>query len=138
MDPEGNQDSKPEPLSNEETQAFRHYGRLPRRRNLRRRNLLEHQTRKYFDSGDFALSAAHRMADNGAIQTGASHPVPGGISHPFSPVPKASNVSNDANEGVHTKGKHPSPKVVQTHLSHEIDNTDIKVGDAVRENTVDG
>ncbi|KAE8367653.1 hypothetical protein BDV27DRAFT_154798 [Aspergillus caelatus] len=84
---------------------------------------------KYFDSGDFALSAAHRMADEGAIQTGTSHPIRASISHPFSPVPNASNVSRDANKDVLTQGKHPLSKMVHGHLRNELNDGDVKAED---------
>jgi len=54
--------------------------------------------RTYFDSGDFALCAAHQASDNGAIQTGRSHPHRESISHPYAPVPSTSNAGNNANE----------------------------------------
>ncbi|KAJ5167471.1 uncharacterized protein N7482_006252 [Penicillium canariense] len=58
----------------------------------------KHKERTYFDSGDFALSAADRVTDNGAIQTGKAHPNRDSVSHPYAPIPAASNVDNDANE----------------------------------------
>jgi hypothetical protein len=57
--------------------------------------------RKYFDSGDFALSAAGRETDNGAIKTGVDYPRRESISRPHAPVPKSSNVNDDANEKPH-------------------------------------
>ncbi|KAE8412082.1 hypothetical protein BDV36DRAFT_272585 [Aspergillus pseudocaelatus] len=124
MDPEEHQERKLEPFSKDATQALHRYGAPPRRKSL-----LEHQIRKYFDSGDFALSAAHRMADEGAIQTGTSHPIRASISHPFSPVPNASNVSRDANKDVLTQGKHPLSKMVHGHLRNELNDGDVKAED---------
>ncbi|KAE8135578.1 hypothetical protein BDV38DRAFT_252239 [Aspergillus pseudotamarii] len=124
MDAEEHQEHKIEPLSKDATQVLHRYGALPRRKSL-----LEHQTRKYFDSGDFALSAAHRMADEGAIQTGTSHPIRDGIPHPFAPVPNASNVSRDANKDLLTQGKHPLSKMVQGHLRNQLDDGDVKAED---------
>lgn len=63
--------------------------------------------RTYFDSGDFALSAAHRGTDNGAIQTGRTHPYRGSISHPYAPVPAASNVEKDVNRNMYRKSASP-------------------------------
>ncbi|RAQ74960.1 hypothetical protein COH20_012419 [Aspergillus flavus] len=57
---------------------------------------LRHE-RRYFDSGDLALSAADRVTDNGAIQTGAAHPIRESISRPYAPVPNTSNANKDAN-----------------------------------------
>jgi hypothetical protein len=46
--------------------------------------------RMYFDSSDFALSAAHpvtdRVTDLGTIQTDGAHPNRNNISHPSSPT----------------------------------------------------
>lgn len=70
------------------------------------------------------------MADEGAIQTGTSHPIRDGIPHPFAPVPNASNVSRDANKDFLTQGKHPLAKMVQGHLRNELND-----GDAGAEDT---
>ncbi|KAH7007925.1 uncharacterized protein B0I36DRAFT_343034 [Microdochium trichocladiopsis] len=66
------------------------YGKIPTRGNL-----LHHQLegRKYFDSGDFTLSQAHKCSN-----IGARTPFRKSISHPLSPVPTSSNVDNDANQ----------------------------------------
>lgn len=87
------------PLTEQDARLLRRYGKLPVRRDL-----LNHQLerRKYFDSGDFALSHAHTASDIGQIQTGKEHPLRKGISLPSSPVPVGSNIKNDSNE--HKKG----------------------------------
>ncbi|EYE90377.1 uncharacterized protein EURHEDRAFT_467222, partial [Aspergillus ruber CBS 135680] len=54
--------------------------------------------RKYFDSGDYALSAANRATDNSAIQTGTARPLRKRISHPYDSVLNTSNANNDANK----------------------------------------
>jgi hypothetical protein len=59
--------------------------------------------RKYFDSGDFALSTADRVTDIGAINTGRAHPQRGSVSHPYAPVPSSSNANEDANKDVRDK-----------------------------------
>ncbi|KAH8125732.1 hypothetical protein FP744_10002445 [Trichoderma asperellum] len=73
------------------------YGRVPTRGHL-----LGHQLddRKYFDSGDFALSQAHKPSSIGTICTGSQHPHRETVSHPFSPVPCQSNVDERANKGL--------------------------------------
>ncbi|CRK12757.1 hypothetical protein BN1723_007426 [Verticillium longisporum] len=69
------------------------YGKLPTRTDL-----LHHQLeRKYFDSGDFALTAAHKASNIGNIQSGKKHPLVENISHPSAPVPSSSNVDDNAN-----------------------------------------
>ncbi|EXM12255.1 hypothetical protein V3481_017401 [Fusarium oxysporum f. sp. vasinfectum] len=63
-------------------------------------DLLHHQldARKYFDSGDFALSLAHKSSNIGRIGTGSQHPRRERISGPSSPVPNTSNVDESANQ----------------------------------------
>ncbi|KAB8231097.1 uncharacterized protein BDW43DRAFT_313422 [Aspergillus alliaceus] len=114
-------------LSREVRQAFGRYGRVPRRGGL-----LGHHPRKYFDSGDFAVSAADRMKENSPVQTGKSHPLRETVSHPFSRVPSTGNVSADANEAAHMEKKQSSSKMVQSHLHNEIDDRDLKAGKCER------
>ncbi|KAF9730030.1 cAMP-regulated phosphoprotein family protein [Paraphaeosphaeria minitans] len=84
-----------EPLTAQDVRLLRRYGKLPAREDL-----LDHQLerRKYFDSGDFSLSHAHRVSDIGQIRTGTEHPLRKGISHPSSPVPAGSNIKGDSGE----------------------------------------
>ncbi|KAI3275224.1 hypothetical protein DTO003C3_10289 [Penicillium roqueforti] len=63
--------------------------------------------RMYFDSSDFALSAAHRVTDLGAIQTDRAHPNRDNISHPSSPTPAANNVDKKTNEDLRRKDASP-------------------------------
>lgn len=79
------------------------------------------QERKYFDSGDFALSAANRETDNGAIQTGGAYPHRESISHPYAPIPSSSNVEEDANEDKYRNSASPerSPLLQQTDMKDE-------------------
>ncbi|KAJ5932405.1 Endosulphine [Penicillium verrucosum] len=86
---------------------------------LRRGGLLAQtpKERTYFDSGDFAISSAHRETNNGAIQTGRSHPYRESISHPYAPVPASSNVDKDANQDTHMK----SASIDESPLLHQAD-----------------
>ena len=59
--------------------------------------------RRYFDSGDFALSTTTHVTDNGEIKTGRSHPDRDSISHPYAPIPSSSNVDKDATEDLYRK-----------------------------------
>ncbi|KAB8075232.1 hypothetical protein BDV29DRAFT_155843 [Aspergillus leporis] len=59
-----------EPLSEQEKRLLSTYERLPREGLLRH----EPEKRSYFDSGNFALSAANRATDDSIIQTGTAHP----------------------------------------------------------------
>ena len=43
------------------------------------------QERKYFDSGDYALSKAGKASDVGVTQVGNKHPLPENIPHVHSP-----------------------------------------------------
>ncbi|KAG7100587.1 mRNA stability protein like [Verticillium longisporum] len=75
-----------------EDRLRRMYGKLPTRTDL-----LHHQLeRKYFDSGDFALTAAHKASNIGNIQSGKKHPLVENISRPSAPVPSCSNVDDNA------------------------------------------
>lgn len=66
-----------------------------------------HKEQKYFDSGDFALSVANQVTDNGAIQTSTAHPLWERISHLYTPVPNTSNANNDANKDLYEKNSGP-------------------------------
>ncbi|KAJ9156617.1 hypothetical protein NKR23_g919 [Pleurostoma richardsiae] len=69
-------------LSPEEQRLFRLYGKLPSRSDHFAKHLKE---RKYFDSGDYALSKAGKAdsVDTGAV--GSQHPSPENIPHLSSP-----------------------------------------------------
>ncbi|KAJ5359511.1 uncharacterized protein N7496_011924 [Penicillium cataractarum] len=99
----GNKGQSPEPLSENDKRLFGKYGKLAGGGLLAQKS----KERTYFDSGDFALSAAHRVTDNGSIQTGAAHPHRESISQPYSPVPAASNANKDANEDPHRRSASP-------------------------------
>jgi len=65
-------------LSEEEQKLFRLYGKLPNKRDLLQNKLKE---RKYFDSGDYAMSKAGK-SDAGLVGgLGREHPSPESIPH---------------------------------------------------------
>lgn len=70
-------------LSPEEQRLFRLYGKLPSRSDHLAKHLKE---RKYFDSGDYAMSKAGKgdSVDAGAV--GSQHPVPENIPHLATPA----------------------------------------------------
>lgn len=83
-------------LSPDEQRLFRLYGKLPNKKDLLQNKLkvVTHlltshsdtankptQERKYFDSGDYALSKAGKASDIGVTQIGREHPVPENIPH---------------------------------------------------------
>jgi len=69
-------------LSPDEQRLFKLYGKLPNKKDLLQNKLKE---RKYFDSGDYALSKAGKASDIGVTQIGREHPVPENIPHSASP-----------------------------------------------------
>lgn len=69
-------------LSPDEQRLFRLYGKLPNKKDLLQNKLKE---RKYFDSGDYALSKAGKAADVGVTEIGSQHPNPENIPHLSSP-----------------------------------------------------
>jgi hypothetical protein len=70
-------------LSPEEQRLFRLYGKLPSKSDHFAKHLKE---RKYFDSGDYAMSKAGKgdSVDTGSV--GSQHPVPENIPHLSSPI----------------------------------------------------
>jgi len=65
-------------LTPDEQRLFRLYGKLPNKKDLLQNKLKE---RKYFDSGDYALSKAGKASDIGVTSVGREHPVPEKIPH---------------------------------------------------------
>jgi len=70
-------------LSPEEQRLFRLYGKLPSRSDHFAKHLKE---RKYFDSGDYAMSKAGKGDSVDAGTVGSQHPVPENIPHLTSPM----------------------------------------------------
>lgn len=70
-------------LSPEEQRLFRLYGKLPNRSDHFAKHLKD---RKYFDSGDYAMSKAGKGDGVDAGAVGSQHPVPENIPHLSSPV----------------------------------------------------
>lgn len=83
-------------LSPEEQRLFRLYGKLPSRSDHFAKHLKE---RKYFDSGDYAMSKAGKgdSVDTGTV--GSQHPVPEKIPHLSSP-PSAGSANGHNNHAV--------------------------------------
>ncbi|KAF2840541.1 Endosulfine-domain-containing protein [Patellaria atrata CBS 101060] len=84
-------------LSPDEQRLFRLYGKLPNKKDLLQNKLKE---RKYFDSGDYALSKAGKASDIGVTQIGREHPVPENIPHSTSP--------HNSNGGINLPAPHTS------------------------------
>ncbi|CCG84735.1 protein of unknown function [Taphrina deformans PYCC 5710] len=65
-------------LNEEEKKLLGKYGKLPQRKDLLSNKLKE---RKYFDSGDYALSKAGKASDAGITNVGSQFPSPESIPH---------------------------------------------------------
>ncbi|CAG8894645.1 unnamed protein product [Penicillium egyptiacum] len=104
------------PISKSENRLLSKYGKLPRGGLLARKS----KERTYFDSSDFAISAANRETNNGAIQTGRAHPHRESISHPYASIPASSNPNGHANEDRYRR----SASVEKSPLLHQTDNKD--------------
>ncbi|KAI1762175.1 Endosulfine-domain-containing protein [Hypoxylon sp. FL1150] len=91
-------------LTPEEQRLFRLYGKLPSKSDHFAKHLKE---RKYFDSGDYAMSKAGKgdSVDTGSV--GSQHPVPENIPHLSSPNGQngsATTVGHQHHPGLHTHG----------------------------------
>jgi len=68
-------------LNEEEQKLFRLYGKLPNKKEILQKKL---EDRKYFDSGDYALSKAGKASEGGVTNIGSQHPLPENIPHHLS------------------------------------------------------
>ncbi|RAQ62949.1 hypothetical protein COH20_012401 [Aspergillus flavus] len=118
MEAKRDKETHSQTLSEDEKRRLRLYDRLPHGGGLLRRQSRE---RRYFDSGDLALSTADRVTDEGAIQTGTAHPIRDSISRPYAPVPNTSNAEKDANKGFSGK-KSQTSEMIDSPLHQPIDN----------------
>ncbi|CRG85607.1 hypothetical protein PISL3812_02652 [Talaromyces islandicus] len=106
-------------LSPDEQRLLRLYGKVPTKKDLLQNKLKE---RKYFDSGDYALSKAGKASDIGVTNVGSRHPVPENIPHLTSTSPGTSNPAgnNGSNAaagggGAAGGGAGPGTSVSQAH-----------------------
>jgi hypothetical protein len=118
-------------MTPEEQKLFRLYGKMPNKKDLLQNKLKvswnspvpssptplrkphanhlspHFQERKYFDSGDYALSKAGKASDVGVTSIGSRHPVPENIPHLTATSPGANNPGAASNGGgVNTQGQH--------------------------------
>ncbi|KAA6410401.1 MAG: hypothetical protein FRX48_05822 [Lasallia pustulata] len=103
-------------LNEEEQKVFRLYGKLPNKKDLLQNKLKE---RKYFDSGDYALSKAGKASDVGVTSIGSQHPLPENIPHLTSPGPNGTNGSCNGNGGQLQAGQSGSPVKESSFLHRE-------------------
>ncbi|KAI4180131.1 MAG: hypothetical protein L6R41_007433 [Letrouitia leprolyta] len=85
-------------MTEEEQKLFRLYGKLPNKKDLLQNKLKE---RKYFDSGDYALSKAGKTSESGVPNIGSQHPLPENIPHLTSPAPGTNGTSSTNNINGH-------------------------------------
>ncbi|PKS05796.1 hypothetical protein jhhlp_007625 [Lomentospora prolificans] len=125
-------------LSPEEQRLFRLYGKLPSRSDHFAKHLKE---RKYFDSGDYALSKAGKAdsVDTGSV--GSEHPDPEKIPHLTSPI----NGGASGGAGHHLKHagaslgvQAGSPVKESSFLNRETSAEDVEGGEEEKENTAAG
>ncbi|OXV11054.1 hypothetical protein Egran_01184 [Elaphomyces granulatus] len=95
-------------MSPDEQRLFRLYGKLPTKRDLLQNKLKE---RKYFDSGDYALSKAGKASDVGVTNIGSRHPLPENIPHLTATSPGANSLGTNA-IGIQTQ---PAPGSISGH-----------------------
>ncbi|KAF2846272.1 Endosulfine-domain-containing protein [Plenodomus tracheiphilus IPT5] len=120
-------------MSTEEAKLFRLYGKLPNKKDLLQNKLKE---RKYFDSGDYALSKAGKASDVGVTQVGREHPNPEKIPHiaPPTPTGQQNGTSNNVVQGE----KVGSPVKEHTFLHRETSlNRETSASDFEKENVLD-
>lgn len=103
-------------LSPEEQRLFRLYGKLPSKSDHFAKHLKE---RKYFDSGDYAMSKAGKgdSVDTGSV--GSEHPVPENIPHLSSPVSGPNGIGSSL---------HP-------HHHHQHHSSNLQAGSPVKESS---
>jgi len=118
-------------LSPDEQRLFRLYGKLPSKSDHLAKHIKE---RKYFDSGDYALSKAGKASSVDTGSVGSQHPLPENIPHLSSPSPGGAN-GGPGNTGVQSG----SPVKENSFLNRETSADDMEkeedatadVGDAI-------
>ncbi|KAJ5212688.1 camp-regulated phosphoprotein family protein Igo1 [Penicillium cinerascens] len=90
-------------MTPEEQKLFRLYGKMPNKKDLLQNKLKE---RKYFDSGDYALSKAGKASDVGVTSIGSRHPVPENIPHLTATSSGSNNPSGGNGSSVSSQGQH--------------------------------
>jgi len=107
-------------LSPEEQKLFRMYGKVPNRKDLLQNKMKE---RKYFDSGDYALSKAGKASDAGVTSIGREHPDPEKIPHHTgTPINGSMNHSKPGN----INGQNSRPVKETSYLQRETSASDME------------
>lgn len=89
--------SIPQSLSPDEQRLFRLYGKLPSKADHLAKHLKD---RKYFDSGDYALSKAGKASSVDTGSVGSEHPLPENIPHLSSPGVGHANQGGSGNSNM--------------------------------------
>lgn len=112
-------------LSPDEQRLFRLYGKLPSKSDHLAKHLKE---RKYFDSGDYALSKAGKASSVDTGSVGSQHPLPENIPHLSSSNPSQGHNSNGSigSNGAMQSG---SPVKESSFLARETSAEDLEEGD---------
>jgi len=108
-------------LSPDEQRLFRLYGKLPSKSDHLAKHLKE---RKYFDSGDYALSKAGKASSVDTGSVGSQHPLPENIPHLSSPGVGSANQGGSGNgnimhSGVNGGTQSGSPVKESSYLNRE-------------------
>ncbi|OAA45695.1 Endosulphine [Metarhizium rileyi] len=103
-------------LSPEEQRLFRLYGKLPSRSDHFAKHLKD---RKYFDSGDYAMSKAGKGDSVDAGTVGSQHPVPENIPHLSSPTNNGASIPKHGHHGSIAGIQAGSPVKESSFLNHE-------------------
>ncbi|KAL6866109.1 hypothetical protein ACO1O0_002211 [Amphichorda felina] len=121
-------------LSPEEQRLFRLYGKLPSRSDHFAKHLKD---RKYFDSGDYAMSKAGKGDGVDAGAVGSQHPVPENIPHLTSPIQHVnSSTSSSSNTSTSIPGSGPTaPGSLPKHIHHG-SVPGIQAGSPVKESSI--
>ncbi|BDD55030.1 hypothetical protein MPDQ_003855 [Monascus purpureus] len=98
-------------LSPDEQRLLRLYGKVPTRKDLLQNKLKE---RKYFDSGDYALSKAGKASDVGVTNIGSQHPNPENIPHLTATSSGTNNPAAGNGSSVGSQGQ-PIPGSISGH-----------------------
>lgn len=108
-------------LSPEEQRLFRLYGKLPSRSDHFAKHLKD---RKYFDSGDYAMSKAGKGDGVDAGAVGSEHPVPENIPHLSSPVNNGASIPKHGHHGSIAGIQAGSPVKESSYLHRETSATE--------------
>jgi len=103
-------------LSPDEQRLFRLYGKLPTKTDHLAKHLKE---RKYFDSGDYALSKAGAASSVDTGSVGREHPLPENIPHLSSPGAVQGGGNGNLQHAGVVGAQSGSPVKESSYLNHE-------------------